>query len=103
MNALKWFDALGRVLMAAVFVNALPSKLTDFGGTVAYIASKGIPAPLAAFLLACAIAVLIAGSLLLVFGRNTTLGASLLLVFLVPTTLIFHTFPVDRGFVMNLA
>ena len=89
--------------MAAVFVNALPSKLTDFGGTAAYIASKGIPAPLAAFLLACAIAVLIAGSLLLVFGRNTTLGASLLLVFLVPTTLIFHTFPVDLGFVMNLA
>ncbi len=103
MNASKWFDALGRVLMAAVFVNALPSKFTDFGGTAAYIASKGIPAPLAAFLLACAIAVLIAGSLLLVFGRNTTLGASLLLVFLVPTTLIFHTFPVDRGFVMNLA
>ena len=102
MNAAKWFDVLGRVLMAAVFVNALPSKFTDFAGTAAFIASKGIPAPLAAFLLACAIAVLIAGSVLLVLG-DTTLGASLLLVFLVPTTLIFHTFPVDRGFVMNLA
>lgn len=103
MNAAKWFDALGRVLMAAVFVNALPSKLTDFAGTAAFIASKGIPAPLAAVLLASAIAVLIAGSVLLVFGRNTILGASLLLVFLVPTTLIFHTFPVDSGFAMNLA
>ena len=35
-------------------------------------------------------------------GR-TVLGASLLLLFLVPTTLIFHTFPVDSGFAMNLA
>ena len=103
MKAAKWFDVFGRVLMAAVFVNALPSKLTDFAGTAAFIASKGIPAPLAAVLLACAIAVLIAGSVLLVFGRNTTLGASLLLVFLVPTTLIFHTFPIDQGFFMNLA
>ena len=47
---------------------------------------------------------LIAGSILLVFGSNTVLGASLLLLlFLVPTTLIFHTFPVDSGFAMNMA
>ena len=75
MTATKLFDFLGRVLMAAVFVNALPAKLTDFAGTSAYIASKGVPAGL----------------------------ASVLLVFLVPTTLIFHTFPVDGGFFMNLA
>ena len=54
-------------------------------------------------LLVAAIVVLIAGSILLVFGSNTVLGASLLLLFLVPTTLIFHTFPVDNGFAMNLA
>ena len=64
---------------------------------------KGIPEPLASLLLVAAIVVLIAGSILLVFGSNTVLGASLLLLFLVPTTLIFHTFPVDSGFVMNLA
>lgn len=51
-----------------------------------------MPEPLAGFLLACAIAVLILGSILFVFGSNTRLGASLLLLFLVPTTLIFHTF-----------
>ena len=27
----------------------------------------------------------------------------MLLLFLVPTTLIFHTFPIDAGFLMNLA
>ena len=58
---------------------------------------------MAGVLLTCAIVVLALGSILFVFGSNTRLGASLLLLFLVPTTLIFHTFPVDAGFVMNLA
>ena len=102
MNTSQLFDFLGRVLMAVVFVSALPGKLTDFAGTVSFIASKGIPVPLASFLLAAAIVVLISGSILFVVGSNTILGASLLLVFLVPTTLIFHTFPTDGGVFMNI-
>ena len=35
--------------------------------------------------------------------RAASLGAALLLVFLVPTTLIFHTVPIDPAFFMNLA
>ena len=96
-------DFLGRAAISAVFVNAVPGKLTDFPGNTAFIASKGIPEPLANILLFAAILVLIAGSILLVFGSNTKLGASLLLIFLVPTTLIFHTFPIDSGFYMNLS
>ena len=45
-------DWLGRVLMAALFVKAVPGKLTDFSGTVDVIASKGIAEPLAGCLLA---------------------------------------------------
>ena len=96
-------DWLGRVLIAALFVKAVPGKITDFSGTTDLIASKGIAEPLAGCLLASAIICLIVGSLVFVFGSNTLLGASLLLVFLVPTTLIFHTFPVDGSFFMNLA
>ena len=97
-------DFLGRVCLAAVFVNAAPGKITDFAGNAARIASKGIPEPLANILLLAAILVLIAGSILLVFGGDTILGASLLLVFLVPTTLIFHTVPFETvPFLMNLA
>ena len=103
MTASKLFDLLGRVLMAALFVNALPGKFSNFAETAAFIASKGIPAPLASFLLVAAIVVLIVGSILLVFGSNTVLGASLLLLFLVPTTLIFHTVPMDGSFFSNLA
>jgi len=75
MNASKVFDFIGRVLMAAVFVNALPGKFTDFAGTTGFIASKGIPTPLAGFLLACAITALTLGSILLVFGGSRRLGA----------------------------
>ena len=96
-------DFLGRALMSVVFVHAVPGKLTDFQGNTAFIASKGIPEPLANVLLFAAILVLIGGSILFVFGSNTKLGASLLLIFLVPTTLIFHTFPIDLGFYLNLS
>ena len=97
-------DFLGRVFIAAVFVNALPGKFTDFAGNAARIASKGIPEPLANVLLFAAILVLIAGSILLVFGADTILGASLLLVFLVPTTLVFYASPFQAvPFLMNLA
>ena len=89
--------------MAALFLKAVPGKSTDFSGTTDLIASKGIAEPLAGCLLASAIICLIIGSLVFVFGSNTRLGASLLLVFLVPTTLIFHPFPVDGSFFMNLA
>ena len=80
--------------MAAVFVNALPGKLNDFFATLDYISSRGVPELLAGVLFVCAIMGLAVGSILFVVGSNTRLGASLLLLFLVPTTLIFHTFPV---------
>ena len=80
----KVLDFLGRLCLAAVFVNALPGKFSNFSDTAASIAAKGVAEPLAGVLLVAAIVMLIAGSLLLVFGTNTRLGASLLLVFLVP-------------------
>ena len=103
LSPTRVMDFVGRAAMSAVFVQAVPGKLTDFSGNTAFIASKGIPEPIANVLLVSAIIVLIAGSILVVFGSNTKLGASLLLVFLVPTTLIFHTFPIDAGFYMNLS
>ena len=102
-DKVKVLDFVGRAFVTFLFAQAIPAKLTGFSSTVDFIASRGIPEPLAAVLLLAAIVVLIAGSLLFVFGSNTRLGASLLLVFLVPTTLIFHTFPLDAGFVSNLA
>ncbi|MAV12416.1 MAG: DoxX family membrane protein [Cyanobium sp. MED843] len=96
------FDRVGRIALAAMFIRAVPGKLLDFDGTVASIASKGIAVPFASALLAAAITLLIVGSSLLIAGRDTRIGAALLLVFLLPTTLIFHGSVQDPGLVRNV-
>tara|TARA_B100001250_G_C19545742_1_gene676704 strand:+ start:253 stop:627 length:375 start_codon:yes stop_codon:yes gene_type:complete len=99
----KTFDLLARIGLASVFVIAVPVKITKFSNVVSSIVSRGIPMPLATLLLIIAIICLVVGSYFLVFGKNETLGASLLLLFLVPTTIIFHLFPFQSTAVfMNL-
>ena len=102
-DRVKIFDFVGRVFFVSLFAQAVPGKVTDFSSTVDFIVSRGLSEPLAAVLLLAAIVVLIVGSIWFVFATNTRIGAALLLVFLVPTTLIFHTFPIDAGFVRNLS
>ena len=99
----EFLDRLGRLALAAIFINAIPGKITNFLGTAESIAAKGIPSPLAALLLAGAIALLAIGSLLLIFGQTTRLGAVALLMFLVPTTLLFHFSLEDPGLVRNIS
>ena len=84
---------LGKLLLSAIFVNAIPGKITNFGSQVQYIVSRGIPESISILLLIAAIVLLISGSSLLIFSDKTRLGCSLLLIFLVPTTIIFHLVP----------
>ena len=99
----KLLDFVGRVFFSILFVQAVPGKVTDFASTAGFIASRGLPEPFAAVLLLAAIVILTVGTFLFILAPNTRIGASFLLVFLVPTTLIFHTFPIDSGFIRNLA
>ena len=84
---------LGKLLLSAIFVNAIPGKISDFGSQAQYIVSRGFPEPLANIMLFLAIILLISGSVLLIFSERTKLACSLLLIFLVPTTIIFHLVP----------
>tara|TARA_B100000700_G_C14751795_1_gene717901 strand:- start:77 stop:457 length:381 start_codon:yes stop_codon:yes gene_type:complete len=93
VNARRRFDFLGRLCLATTFAIAIPPKILDFQSVANSISKQGIPEPLAAFLLVIAIACLIGGVGFLLFGKDQRIGASLLLVFLVPTTLIMHFFP----------
>ena len=86
---------LGRFLLSAIFINAIPGKITNFNGQFQFIASKGFPEPIAKLLLLSAIILLITGSVLIIFSERIKLACSLLLIFLVPTTIIFHLFPLD--------
>jgi putative oxidoreductase len=81
-------DGIARVLLCLVFLHAVIGKLTGFAGVAGMIAGRGIP--LAPVLLAAAVALMVVGSVLVISGYRARLGAILLLLFLVPTTLLFH-------------
>ena len=55
-KAIKSFlDFFSRVSISAIFISAIPGKITDFERTVDYINSKGIPEPISSVLLIGAI------------------------------------------------
>ena len=81
-------NRIARVLLCLVFIHAVIGKLTGFAGPAAAIAAKGLP--LAPMLLVAAMVLMAVGSALVISGWKARLGAVLLLVFLVPTTLLFH-------------
>ena len=99
----SFLDFFSRVLISAIFISAIPGKIYGFERTVEYISSKGIPDPISSFLLVGAIICLILGSGFFIFGKNQKIGSVFLLLFLIPTTLIFHIFPFhQRAVLMNL-
>jgi len=99
----SFLDFFSRVLISAIFISALPGKLNGFERTVEYISSKGIPDPISSILLVGAIICLILGSGFFIFGENQKIGSIFLLLFLIPTTIIFHIFPFhQKAVLMNL-
>lgn len=84
------FTLVGRVLMAALFLPAGISKITGFAGTVGYIASKGVPLPEVAAIIA--IIVEVVGGLALILGFKARWAALLLAVFTLFATFMFHNF-----------
>lgn len=83
-------DLLGRAAFVAIFLASSANKILNFDDTVAYMTKEGVPEP--RYLLMGAIAFLILGSLLVLFGLKTRLGALMLLTFLAAATYYFHDF-----------
>jgi len=99
----SFLDFFSRVSISAIFISAIPGKIKGFERTVEYISSKGIPDPVSSILLVGAIICLILGSGFFIFGQNQKIGSVFLLIFLIPTTIIFHAFPFhQRAVFINL-
>ena len=100
----SFLDFFSRLSISAIFISAIPGKINDFERTVEYISSKGISEPISYILLVGAIICLILGSGFFIFGENQKIGSVFLLLFIIPTTIIFHVFPFhQRAVFMNLA
>ncbi len=102
MNLEQTKNLIGRILISAIFIYAIPGKIINFERTVDVISNKNIPPTLAPFLLLLAIICLIFGSILFISGFKQKIGAYLLLTFIIPTTFIFHFSPFQiKAFLMN--
>ncbi|WP_231506038.1 DoxX family protein [Planktothrix serta] len=87
---MQFIPLIGRTFLATIFIHAAVNKIFDFANTQTLMAEKGLP--FAAVLLVGTIIVQILGGLSLVVGYQTRWGAWLLILFLIPTTLVFHNF-----------
>lgn len=89
-EAVPFIPLLGRIFLSAIFIMAGVTKFLDWGGTAASMEAQGLP--MVHVLLPIAALVEIAGGLMVLAGCYARLGALLLFLFLIPTTLIFHNF-----------
>ena len=102
MNFEQTKNLIGRILISAIFIYAIPGKIINFERTVEVISNKNIPTTFSPLLLLLAIICLIFGSILFISGFKQKLGAYLLLIFIIPTTFIFHFSPLQiKAVLMN--
>ena len=94
---------VGRLLLAAIFIQEGWGKIGGYEGTVAYMAKAGVPGVLAPVV----IAVELLGGILIVLGWQTRLVAVGLAVFAVLAAVLFHMNFGDRNqsihFMKNVA
>ena len=90
---MEWLKSLGslvgRILLVLIFLNSGIEKIENFEGTAKFMAQYGMPYP--SLFLFGAIIFELAGSIFAILGYYARFGALLLLIFLIPTTIIFHT------------
>jgi len=95
---MEWMKALamlvGRILLVLIFLNSGIDKVGHFEGTAQYMAKAGMP--YTSFFLLGAIVFELVGSMTVILGFLTRWGTLLLILFLIPTTLIFHGNVADR-------
>ena len=96
MSLIFLLSALHKVFYWKTAQTALTNALQNwshFAGATSYLGWLAeLVAPFAFLLIMLAVIMELAGALLLILGIRIRLGAFLLIVFLVPTTLVFHHF-----------
>ena len=90
---MEWLKSLGcligRILLVLIFLNSGIGKIENFEGTGQYMAKYGMP--MTSLFLFGAIVFELVGSITVVLGYWARFGALVLIIFLIPTTIIFHT------------
>jgi putative oxidoreductase len=85
----------GRLLISTIFIFSGLAKIPGHAAMAGVAASKGLPAADLAIWLASAVEIL--GGLSILLGFQTRIGAWLLFLFLIPTSVVFHNFWAMQG------
>lgn len=89
---MKYLPLIARIALALVFLNSGINHLIGFSGFVDMI---GQTLPLAPLLAIGTIVFQLLGALSLILGYKVNIGATLLILFLIPATLVFHNPIID--------
>ena len=85
----SWLTAVGRVLLSAHFLAELADKILRFNYWVGVLKDAGQPYPVAE--MALVVLLLVVGAPLLFAGVRVPAACALLVIFQIPTTLLFET------------
>ena len=100
---IKIFDLIGRLLISGIFLLSGFNKIGNYGGTVGWMESFGLPG----FLLIPAIILEILAPIFIIIGYQTRIAAGALSLFCIATAVIFHNDFSDQmqliAFMKNLA
>jgi len=101
-----YVSLIGRLLLGMMFLLSGLNKIADPQGTQQYMAAMGMTW-MTTLLYVGAVVVELLGALSLFLGFRTRVGAWLLFLFMIPTTLVFHTNLSDQNqmihFLKNLS
>lgn len=92
---MKYLPLAARICLCIIFINSGIGKIFGFSGTAEMMAKTGLP--IANILLVFTIAFQLLGGLSLLLGYKIKLGSTLLILFLIPATLVFHNPVADPG------
>ncbi len=81
---------VGRVLLSAIFLVSGLSKIGNFGATRDIMIAQGVP--MASIFLLAAIVIEVCAGVSVLLGLRARWGATVLVIYLIPVTLIFHNF-----------
>ena len=89
---------IGRLMIAAIFIQAGVNKIFGYAGTAGYMDAMGVPS----ILLPAVIALEVVGGIAIVIGWQTRIIALLLAGFTVLAGLLFHFQPEDQNQMIHL-
>ncbi len=100
---MEYLPLAARICLALIFLNSGIKHALGFSGFVDMI---GQTLPLAGLLAAGTVLFQLLGAIFLILGYKVQVGATLLILFLIPASLIFHNFLADpselSSFLKNL-